>query len=171
MTIVYHENRVWVRISATCNSKCIMCLDWDQIKLNKLIPEEVVKKQITQWFKPWMKNKIIISGWEASINPKFFDYIKYAKEIGYNKIQTVTNGLRCKLNKTLIKDPFKLSYLINQLTKNIYLTLGFRKLYHFIIIKILRSIKTINTKLTKIKFVIKSLKIAKINPCSIATLA
>ncbi len=94
MTIVYHENRVWVRISSACSSKCIMCLDGDQIKLNKFISENIVKKQITQWFKPWMKNKIIISGWEASINPKFFDYIKYAKEIGYNKIQTVTNGLR-----------------------------------------------------------------------------
>jgi len=94
MTIVYHENRVWVRISATCNSKCIMCLDGDQIKLNKFIPEKIVKKQIEQWFKPWISNKIIISGWEASINPKFFDYIKFAKKIGYHKIQTVTNWLR-----------------------------------------------------------------------------
>jgi len=94
MTIVYHENRVWIRISSACNSKCIMCLDWDQIKLNKLIPKNIIKKQIKEWFKSWMKNKIIISGGEASINPKFFDYIKYAKKIWYNKIQTVTNWLR-----------------------------------------------------------------------------
>ena len=94
MSIVYNENRVWVRISSACSSNCIMCLDWEQIKLKKFIPEKVIKQQIKDRFKPGMKNKIIISGGEASINPNFFDYIKYAKSLWYNKIQTVTNWLR-----------------------------------------------------------------------------
>jgi MoaA/NifB/PqqE/SkfB family radical SAM enzyme len=39
-----------------------------------------------------MYNRVIISGGEASINPKFIEYIRYAKDIGYDKVQTVTNG-------------------------------------------------------------------------------
>ena len=38
--------------------------------------------------------KVIISGGEASLHPKFFDFIRYAKDIGYDRVQTVTNGYR-----------------------------------------------------------------------------
>jgi len=85
------QNRVWVRIAAACNNKCIFCLDSDA--QNGTFPsEEQVKKEIKEWFKPGYDNRVIISGWEASINPKFPLYIKYAKEIGYDRVQTVTNG-------------------------------------------------------------------------------
>ncbi|MDD5770532.1 MAG: radical SAM protein [Candidatus Gracilibacteria bacterium] len=85
------QNRVWVRIASACNNKCIFCLDSDA--QNGTFPkEEIIKKQIKDGFKTGYENRIIISGGEASINPRFDEYIKYAKEIGYNRIQTVTNG-------------------------------------------------------------------------------
>jgi MoaA/NifB/PqqE/SkfB family radical SAM enzyme len=56
------------------------------------VDEKIVKKQIKDGFKSWYDNRVIISWGEASINPKFADYIKYAKEIWYNRVQTVTNG-------------------------------------------------------------------------------
>lgn len=84
------QNRIWVRISAACNNKCIFCLDSDAQNW-KLIDEDIVKKQIKEWYKPWYDNRIIISWGEASINPKFPDYIKYARDIWYNRVQTVTN--------------------------------------------------------------------------------
>ena len=84
------QNRIWVRIASACNNKCIFCLDSDA--QNWTFPnEDLVKKQIKDWFRPWYDNRVIISGGEASINPKFPDYIKYAKEIWYNRVQTVTN--------------------------------------------------------------------------------
>lgn len=85
------QNRVWVRISAACNNICIFCLDSDA-QDGKLIPEEKVKTEIREGFKKWYENRVIISWWEASINPKFPDYIRYAKELGYDRVQTVTNG-------------------------------------------------------------------------------
>lgn len=85
------QNRIWVRISAACNNKCIFCLDSDA-QNGKLIDEDIVKKEIREGFKAWYDNRVIISGGEASINPKFPEYIKYAKKIWYNRIQTVTNG-------------------------------------------------------------------------------
>ena len=85
------ENRFWVRISAACNNKCVFCLD-SNAQDGKLIPEEDVRRKMREGFVPGAKNRVIISGGEASINPKFPDYIRYARELGYDRVQTVTNG-------------------------------------------------------------------------------
>lgn len=85
------ENRIWVRIAAACNEKCLFCLDSDA-QDGRLIPENIVKKQIREGWKVGYKNRVILSGGEATINPKFGEYIRYAKEIWYDRIQTVTNG-------------------------------------------------------------------------------
>jgi len=85
------QNRVWVRIASACNHKCIFCLDAEA--QNWTFPDEtIVKKQIKNWYKNGYDNRVIISWWEASINPKFPEYIRYAKEVWYNRVQTVTNG-------------------------------------------------------------------------------
>jgi len=85
------QNRIWVRIASACNNKCVFCLDSDA--QNGTFPSsDLIKKQIKDWFRSWYDNRVIISWWEASINPKFPDYIRYAKEIWYNRVQTVTNG-------------------------------------------------------------------------------
>ena len=39
-------------------------------------------------------SRVVISGGEASLHPEFMAFIAYAKELGYRKIQTVTNGYR-----------------------------------------------------------------------------
>ena len=85
------ENRIWVRIIAACNVKCIFCLDSDA-QNGTLIEDTLIRQQIRDGFKIWVKNRIIISWWEASIHPKFPEYIRFAREIGYDHIQTVTNG-------------------------------------------------------------------------------
>jgi len=64
------QNRIWVRIASACNTKCVF----------------------SDGFKEWFENRIIISWWEASINPKFSEYISYAKSLWYDRVQTVTNG-------------------------------------------------------------------------------
>ena len=85
------QNRIWVRIASACNNKCIFCLD--SYAQNWTFPsEDKIKKQIKEWYKEGCDNRVIISGWEASINPKFAEYISYAKRLWYNRIQTVTNG-------------------------------------------------------------------------------
>jgi len=84
------QNRIWVRISSACNNKCVFCLD-SNAQDGTLVASDIVKKQILEWYKPWYDNRVIISWGEASINPKFAEYIKYAKEVGYDRVQTVTN--------------------------------------------------------------------------------
>lgn len=85
------QNRIWVRIASACNNKCLFCLD-SQAQDGTYPDEDVIKEEIKNGFKPGMENRIIISGWEASINPKFSQYIQYAKNIWYDRVQTVTNG-------------------------------------------------------------------------------
>ena len=54
------QNRVWVRIAAACNNKCIFCLDSDA--QNGTFPsEESVKEEIQKGFKVGYENRIIIS--------------------------------------------------------------------------------------------------------------
>jgi len=84
------QNRIWVRIASSCNNKCVFCLDSNAHDWT-FVAENRVKKQIKEWYKQWYENRVIISWWEASIDPKFADYIKYAKELGYDRVQTVTN--------------------------------------------------------------------------------
>ncbi len=84
------QNRVWVRIASACNNKCVFCLD-SEAQNWTFTDEEIVKKQVKNGYKEGFENRIIISGWEASINPKFSEYIKYAKKVWHDRVQTVTN--------------------------------------------------------------------------------
>ncbi|MDD2907719.1 MAG: radical SAM protein [Candidatus Gracilibacteria bacterium] len=85
------QNRIWVRIASACNNTCLFCLD-SEAQNGTFPSEEKIKKDIIDGFKPGMENRVIISGGEASINPKFPEYIRFAKEVGYDRVQTVTNG-------------------------------------------------------------------------------
>ncbi len=85
------ENRIWIRIIAACNVKCIFCLDSDA-QNGTLIDDAKVRDEILRWYKVGVYNRIIISWWEASIHPRFAEYIRYAKDVGYDRVQTVTNG-------------------------------------------------------------------------------
>ncbi len=85
------ENRIWVRITAACNVKCVFCLDSDA-QNGQLIDDAKIRDEIKNGYKSGTYNRIIISWGEASIHPKFHEYIRYAKEIGYDRVQTVTNG-------------------------------------------------------------------------------
>jgi len=54
------ENRIWIRISAACNEKCLFCLD-SEAQNGKLIEEEKVKKQIRDGYKLGVYNRVILS--------------------------------------------------------------------------------------------------------------
>ncbi len=83
----------WVRAVTACNSRCLFCLDADTPR-NVFLPEQDVKDEIDRGRDQLQADKIIISGGEASLHPKFADFIAYARERGYSRVQTVTNGYR-----------------------------------------------------------------------------
>ena len=88
---VANVRKHWVRLVTACNSRCVFCLDTDTPR-NVYIPDEDVRREIKRGRDELRADKIILSGGEGSLNPHFVDFIGYAKELGYNRVQTVTNG-------------------------------------------------------------------------------
>ncbi|MGC6513728.1 MAG: radical SAM protein [Myxococcota bacterium] len=83
----------WVRVVTACNSKCLFCLDMDTPR-NVYLSAEDVKAEILRGRTELNAWKIILSGGEAALHPLFPEFIRYAREVGYGRIQTVSNGWR-----------------------------------------------------------------------------
>src|SRR5690606_14538690 len=90
---VANVSKHWVRTVTACNSRCLFCLDSDTPR-NVYLDEAEVKAEILRGRTELDAWKIILSGGEASLHPLFPEFIRYAKEVGYGRIQTVTNGWR-----------------------------------------------------------------------------
>jgi len=88
---IANRKKHWVRAVTACNSRCMFCLDMDTPR-NVFLPEEEVRAELRRGREELDADKVIISGGEASLHPKFPELIRYAKEIGYDRVQTVTNG-------------------------------------------------------------------------------
>jgi len=84
------EKKKWISITGLCNNNCMFCLDKDRPdKFHK--DSNQIKKEIRQ-AKEQGNTKLVISGGDPTIHPNIIDFIKYAKKLGYAKIQVVTNG-------------------------------------------------------------------------------
>jgi len=89
---VANVKKHWVRLVTACNSRCVFCLDTDTPR-GVYIPEDEVRRELDRGREQLHADKVILSGGEGSIHPKFVDFIRYAKDVGYDRVQTVTNGV------------------------------------------------------------------------------
>jgi len=87
------EKKHWVRLSRACNNKCIFCLDY-RSQNNTVYSYNYLCRKIKSGFNPQAdyKQRLILSGGEPTINPNFIKAVEYGKKIGFDKIQTITNG-------------------------------------------------------------------------------
>ncbi len=88
---VANRKKHWVRIVTACNSRCLFCLDTDTPR-NLYLPDEDVRSELRRGREELDADKVIISGGEATLHPRFFEFVEYARSIGYDRVQTVTNG-------------------------------------------------------------------------------
>lgn len=84
------EKRKWVRTIRACNNRCMFCLDSGMLD-GFVVPPEEVQREIRQGREEGCQ-RLILSGGEASIHPRFLDFVAYGREQGYGWIQTITNG-------------------------------------------------------------------------------
>ncbi len=84
------EKRHWVRIIRACNNHCMFCLDSGALD-GVVLDEATVKAEIAAGRQPG-EQRLILSGGEASIHPRFIEFVRYGRELGYSWIQTITNG-------------------------------------------------------------------------------
>ncbi|MDP2311152.1 MAG: radical SAM protein [Pseudomonadota bacterium] len=88
---VANEIKHWVRLTAACNSKCVFCLD-AEAQDGRFMPFEDIQTEIRRGREEKDATRLVVSGGEGSIHPRFHDAIRYGKEAGYRWVQTVTNG-------------------------------------------------------------------------------
>ncbi len=88
---VANVRKHWVRLVTACNSRCVFCLDTDTPR-NMYLLENDVHQELRRGRNELNADKVILSGGEGSIHPKFIEFVRYAREIGYSRVQTVTNG-------------------------------------------------------------------------------
>ena len=81
----------WVRLVTACNSRCVFCLDTDTPR-NVYLSDDEIHRELKRGRDELKADKVILSGGEGSIHPKFIDYVRYARDLGYSRVQTVTNG-------------------------------------------------------------------------------
>jgi molybdenum cofactor biosynthesis enzyme MoaA len=86
-----HERRHWVRISNTCNNRCCFCLDSGLVFLDPFVLTDEVCRQIDEG-RAQGATRLILSGGEASIHPDFTELVRYGRQAGYDRVQTITNG-------------------------------------------------------------------------------
>lgn len=85
-----HQKRNWVRLTFDCNDHCIFCLD-SQAHDGRMRDPLEVKAQILDGKRKGAE-RLILSGGEPTIHPRYIDFIKLGRLAGYDHIQTVTNG-------------------------------------------------------------------------------
>jgi MoaA/NifB/PqqE/SkfB family radical SAM enzyme len=85
-----HEKRNWVRLTYECNNRCIFCLDSDTHD-GEMRDAQDVKRQILDGRRAGA-TRLILSGGEPTIHPRFVDFVRLGQLAGYRRIQTVTNG-------------------------------------------------------------------------------
>lgn len=84
------EKRYWVRLTYACNNNCIFCLDKESLD-GSIVDFEKIKKELEKG-RSESYGRVVLSGGEASIHPRFLEVVKLAKKMGYRHIQVITNG-------------------------------------------------------------------------------
>ncbi len=84
------QKRHWTRLTGACNNRCIFCLDKD-VKKPGIIPTEEVFADL-QKGRDLGCERAILSGGEATLHPDYFRIVRRARELGYKRVQTVSNG-------------------------------------------------------------------------------
>ncbi len=87
------ETKHWVRLTAACNSKCVFCLD-AEAQDGRFMSFDDICVEVRRGREDKGATRLVVSGGEATIHPRFHDVVRYAKDQGYRWVQTVTNGVR-----------------------------------------------------------------------------
>jgi MoaA/NifB/PqqE/SkfB family radical SAM enzyme len=87
------ERKFWLRLTRACNNKCAFCLDYtshNNTSYSLKYLRTMIKRGYERNFNG--KQRLVLSGGEPTINPNYLEIIKIGKNVGFDKIQTITNG-------------------------------------------------------------------------------
>ncbi len=93
--------KFWISLTGLCNNNCIFCLDGERKDRFHKDPESI-KKEILK-AKEDGATRLVLSGGEPTIFPQIIDIVRYGRSIGFDRIQTISNG-RMYAYKRFTKD-------------------------------------------------------------------
>lgn len=86
------EKRHWVRLTRYCNQRCLFCLD-RYAQTGGVVPLAAIRKELALGRKQGLR-RVVLSGGEPTVHPDFIAAVALARELGYEHVQTITNGRR-----------------------------------------------------------------------------
>jgi sulfatase maturation enzyme AslB (radical SAM superfamily) len=92
-----HQTRWWVRLTRLCNNRCLFCLD-APAQNGKIEPDKVVQERLYEG-RAKGASRLILSGGEPTIHPRFLDFVRMGRDLGYSWIQVITNGRMFRYRK------------------------------------------------------------------------
>lgn len=87
---IANEKRFWLRTTRICNNHCIFCHD-SEIQNGEMISALELQREIKK-AKEEGYTRLILSGGEPTIHPDIIELVDYARRIGLEWIQIVSNG-------------------------------------------------------------------------------
>lgn len=87
---IANEKRFWLRTTRTCNNHCIFCHD-SEIQNGEMLSGLELQRQIKK-AKEEGYARLILSGGEPTIHPDIIELVDYARRIGLEWIQIISNG-------------------------------------------------------------------------------
>jgi len=92
LTAAASEKRHWVRLTRACNQRCLFCHDRDA-QDGSVASWEAVRRKLAAGRAEGLR-RVVLSGGEPTIHPRYLDVVSLARELGYEHVQTITNGRR-----------------------------------------------------------------------------
>ena len=86
------EKRHWVRLTSTCNQRCLFCHDRGA-QDGKTAAWEYLRRELAYGRRQGLR-RVVLSGGEPTLHPDYLKAVGLARELGYTHIQTITNGRR-----------------------------------------------------------------------------
>lgn len=84
------EDSVFLKLTRTCNNICAFCCDtvfWNGTHIDS----EKIRSRMREGAAKGIK-RLFLSGGEPTIHPDYLEFIKYGRELGFERISTITNG-------------------------------------------------------------------------------
>ncbi len=101
---VAEEERCWVRLTRVCNNRCLFCLDSGAQDGSIAEMDEAVSAMKAG--RSRNAARLILSGGEPTIHPRFVEMVARGRMLGYTWIQAITNG-RMLAYRSFVKDALR----------------------------------------------------------------
>ena len=94
----FPKKNLLIEVTNACNNKCIFCANRIMTRKLGMIDSKLVYKVLQEAFELGTLEVGFYATGEPLLNKKIYDYIKKAKEIGYEYIYITTNGILANLD-------------------------------------------------------------------------